>query len=544
MKKQLSIFLFLCQFPFLNFAQNFKQPKIVIGIVVDQMRSDYIYRYWSKLSDDGFKRLIREGFECKNVQYNYIPTLTSPGHASIYTGTTPAVHGIIGNNWFDPKVNAAIYAASDSAVHNLDGIGGMSPKHMLTTTIGDELMLFNNFRSKVIGISLKDRGAIFPAGKSGMAYWLEDNSLRFTTSTYYLRERNPVLSKWVIDFNNRKLPQAYLDSVWSPLYEIKTYTESTSDSNRYEEVLDVTKGNQPVFPYDLKKLKDINVELLRNTPFGDNVLKEFAIAAIEGENLGKDSICDMLLVSFSSPDEIGHSFATHAIETEDTYLRFDLQLSSFLKYLDGKIGKDNFILFLTADHGVLPNPVLLNDHQLPGGFIETNMMTDTLRYFFRTNYSDASLFKYYMNEQVWLNSALVKSKGLDKQKITENLGRYLMKLDIVADVLTRSQLEQNEYVLGRRSLVQKGFNYKRSGDLAIIFQPGFVKTSGPKTGTNHGSPYKYDTSVPLIWYGWNVKPGSTARQINITDIAATVSVMLNICQPSACEGFPIEELVK
>ena len=252
----------------------------------------------------------------------------------------------------------------------------------------------------------------------------------------------------------------------------------------------------------------------------------------------------MLLVSFSSPDEIGHSFATHAIETEDTYLRFDLQLSSFLKYLDGKIGKDNFILFLTADHGVLPNPVLLNDHQLPGGFIETNMMTDTLRYFFRTNYSDASLFKYYMNEQVWLNSALVKSKGLDKQKITENLGRYLMKLDIVADVLTRSQLEQNEYVLGRRSLVQKGFNYKRSGDLAIIFQPGFVKTSGPKTGTNHGSPYKYDTSVPLIWYGWNVKPGSTARQINITDIAATVSVMLNICQPSACEGFPIEELVK
>ena len=545
MTKRVTIFLFAILFPFFGAGQNFKQPKLVIGIVVDQMRNDYIYRYWNKYSNEGFKRLIREGYECKNVQYNYMPTLTAPGHASIYTGTTPAVHGIIGNDWFDPSLNVSINCVSDFLVHAVEGMGGTSsPRRMLSTTIGDELRLFTNFRSKVIGVSLKDRGAILPAGRSGNAYWLDLNSLKFSTSTYYFRDKNPVLPNWVMEFNARRLPQAYLDSTWSPLYDIKSYTESTGDDNQYEELLDWNVGAKPVFNYNLKKLNNTDPELLRKTPFGNTILKEFAIAALEGESLGKDSICDMLLVSFSSTDDVGHAFATHAIEMEDTYLRFDLELAAFLRYLDEKIGKENYLLFLTADHGALPNPMFLNDHQLPGGFIVTNKMTDALRYFFRTNYGDPALFKYYMNNQVWLNSVLLKSKGLDKQKVLDSLALFLMQLDNVADVLTRSQLEKYEYVQGRRGLVQKGFNYKRSGDLAIIFQPGFIRTPGEKTGTNHSEPYRYDTSVPLLWYGWNIKHGSTARQIDITDIAATVSVMLNICQPSGCEGKPIEELTK
>lgn len=528
-----------------KYKSTFSQPKLVVGIVVDQMRSDYIYRYWNKLSDDGFKRLIREGFECKNTQYNYMPTYTGPGHASIYTGTTPSQHGIIGNNWFDASLKAYLYCVTDTSVHSIDGLGGQfSPKNLLTTTIGDELRLFSNFRSKVIGVSLKDRASILPAGKSGMAYWLDENYERFITSSYYIKGKNNSLPEWVSDFNNRRLPQMYLDSVWRPLFDINTYTESTPDNNVYEEVFDTASGAKPVFDYNLKKLRLSNHDLLRQTPFGNTLLKEFAIAAIEGENLGSDSICDMLLVSFSSTDYVGHAFATHAVETEDTYLRLDRELAAFLKYLDKKVGKNNYLVVLTADHGALPNPVFLNDHQLPGGYIEAKMMSDTIKHFFRMNYQSEAVFRSYINDQVYLNDSLIKVKNLDKQNITLELGRFLMKLDIVADVVSRSQLENAEFNSGPRNLVQHGFNYKRSGDLAVIFKAGFIQSYTGKKGTTHGSAYKYDTSVPLLWYGWNVQHGNSARSINITDIAATLSIMLNICQPSGCEGKPILEVIR
>ena len=529
-----------------SFAQqSFSQPRLIIGIVVDQMRSDYIYRYWNKLGNDGFKRLIREGFECKNTQYNYIPTYTGPGHASIYTGTTPAIHGIIGNNWYDPLSKSVVYCVADTSYRAIGESGGqVSPGRLLSTTIGDELNLFSNFRSKVIGISLKDRAAVLPAGKSGLAYWLDENSTNFITSNYYISKRQPELPKWLIEFNKRKLPAFYLDTIWKPLYDIKSYTESTDDNNLYEQSLVLSPGAQPVFDYDLRKLDKSDHDLIKKTPFGNSLLKDFAIATIEGEKLGKDEFSDMLFISFSSTDYVGHNYATHAIETEDTYLRLDLEIADFLKYLDQKLGKDNVLLFLTADHGVMQNPVFMNDNKLPGGYVVSSSIADTIRYFFRNKYKNAAIFSYYINDQVWLNDSLLTELKINKKIVIEELSSFLMRLPNVAEVVSKYQLQNAEYLEGRRSLLQNGFNFQRSGDIAIIFNPGYIERSGSGKGTTHSSLYKYDTSVPLLWYGWNIKPGFMSNRVNITDIAATLAIMLNICQPSGCSGKPIDALIR
>lgn len=520
------------------------QPKLVVGIVIDQMRADYIYRFWSKYGENGFKKLVNEGFECSNTQYNYVPTYTAPGHTSIYTGTTPETHGIIGNNWFVKSSGVTTYCAADTSVHAVGGSeksGQMSPRRLLCTTIGDELRLFSNFRSKVIGVSLKDRGAIYPAGSSGRAYWYDNFSGNFITSTYYTSE----LPDWVNKFNSQHLPDKYLSGVWSPLLNINEYVESTADNTPYENVIDTTSGALPVFNYDLNKLRTMDPDLLRRTPFGNTITKEIAIAAIEGEKLGEDNICDMLAVSFSSTDYVGHAFGTNAIETEDTYLRLDRDIADLLEYLNKKFGKENVLVFLTADHAAVPNPVFLKDNKLPGGYIYDDVITSKIKSFLKSNYGDTGIFRYYINDQVYLNDSLIKVKNLDKEDITKDLKQLVLTFDFVADAMTSAEITSEDYIYGMRGMVHRGFNIKRSGDVVLIYQPGYIESYGgrrPTAGTTHGSPYRYDTMVPLYWYGWKIRNGATVREVNITDVAATLSSLLKICQPSGCSGKPVVEL--
>lgn len=545
--KKIIFFLFINVFALAGISQTTKpivkasKPKLVVGIVIDQMRYDYIFRFWDKFGNEGFKKLVNEGFFCKNTNYNYVPTYTGPGHASIYTGTTPAVHGIIANDWFDKSKNALLYCADDEKVNGVGTTakeGKRSPVNMLTTTITDELRISSNMKSKVIGIALKDRSAILPAGHTAnAAYWYDGSIGSFISSTYYMNE----LPIWVQEFNKKELPKKYLSQPWNTLLPIDQYTESLSDDNKYETI---AKGEtKPVFPHDLPKLMAANggLGLIRNTPFGNSLTKDFAIETIKQENLGKSSATDFLAVSFSSPDYIGHSYGPNSIEQEDDYLRLDKELAELLKFIELQVGKGNALVFLTADHAAPEVPAYLTDLKIPSGYIREDRMIDSLKKQLAKTFGD-SLVLSYSNQQIFLNHLVIDAKKLYLPQIQEEVASFIQKFPQVAEVLTATTLNNSQFIEGSRYLMQKGYNAKRSGDVLVNYLPAYIPYM--PTGTTHGSPYSYDTHVPLIFYGWNIKQGSSTEQIYITDLAATLAMMLNIQFPNGCTGKPISFLIK
>lgn len=518
-------------------AQNQEptKPKLVIGIVVDQMRYDYLYKYWDKYGNEGFKKLVTEGYNCKNTSYNYVPTYTGPGHASIYTGTTPAIHGIIANNWFDKKNKKEVYCTEDksvSTVGNEGNAGKMSPHRMLTTTFGDEQKVFSNKKSKVIGIALKDRGAILPAGHAAdAAYWFDGKSGNWITSSYYMKE----LPQWVKEFNKKQLAKQYLSGEWKTLLPIDQYTESAPDENNFEESFD--KNSKPVFPYNLNELsKQMGFELIRSTPWGNTITKDFAIETLKKENLGKGDHTDVLTVSFSSTDYIGHRFGPQSVELEDCYLRLDKDLGEFILFLESWVGKNNLLLFLTADHGAVEVPSYLMKNKIPAGYFDSSILVDSLNRFLIDTYKD-SLLLAYDNQQVFLNTQKIEKQKLNIDEVETKIAFYLMQLEGVSSCITASDLNKTDFTDPIRKRLQYGFNCERSGNVLLNYRPGWIEYA--KTGTTHGSGYSYDTHVPLCWYGFNIKSGSTLKSIDITDIAPTVSLLLNIPFTSGCIGKPI-----
>ncbi len=523
-----------------------KKPKLVIGIVVDQMREDYLYAYWDKYGENGFKKLVRKGFHCRNTHYNYVPTYTGPGHASIYTGATPAVHGIVGNHWFDRQENKRVYCAQDSTVSTIGAegkAGQMSPHRMRSSTVGDELKIASGTRSKVIGIALKDRGSILPAGHAAnAAYWFDDQSGNFISSSYYLSD----LPEWVKAFNARKRAEILLSEPWTTLLPIDRYTESLPDDTPYEKPF---KGEEkPVFPHNLPAIRAArggDFALIKSTPAGNTLTKEFALAALIGENLGRNGSTDMLCLSFSSTDYIGHQFGPKAIETEDTYLRLDRDLAEIISYLEKHIGKENFILFLTADHAASEVPAHLSDMRIPSGYTDLEKyvpaLENTLRKAFPLQDTAQRFVKYLINQQVYLDHTLLEKQGFELEKVTEKTAAFFRELPSVAEVLTAPLLLQHEYTVGIRRLMYLGFQSTRSGDVLINLQPGWVEYY--TTGTTHGSPYSYDTHIPLLWYG-AIPKGFSVRKMEITQIAPTLSQLLSIPFPNSSDGRVIEELFR
>ncbi|HLC84123.1 MAG TPA: alkaline phosphatase PafA [Bacteroidia bacterium] len=545
--KKIIFFLLLNSIVLTSISQTQKpvakptKPKLVVGIVIDQMRYDYIYRFWDKYGNDGFKKLVNEGFFCKNTNYNYVPTYTGPGHAAIYTGTTPAVNGIIANDWFDKLSNRNMYCSEDNKVVGVGTTareGKRSPVNMLTSTISDELRISTNMKSKVIGIALKDRGAILPAGHSAnAAYWYDGSSGCFISSTYYMKE----LPIWVQEFNKKELPKKYLSQPWNTLLPIEQYTESLPDDNKYETVY---KGEtKSVFPHDLPKLYPINggLGMIRGTPFGNTLTKDFAIETIKKENLGKSGATDFLAISFSTPDYIGHNYGPNSIEQEDDFLRLDLELAELIKFIELQVGKGNALIFLTADHAAPEVPSYLLDLKIPAGYVNEWMMLDSLKKYLNKTYGD-SLVLSYSNQQIFLNNKVIEAKKLYLQQVQEDVAAFMIKFNDVSEVITGTTMNNTQYTEGVRYLMQKGYNAKRSGDVLVNYLPGYVDYM--PTGTTHGSPYSYDTHVPLLFYGWNIKQGSSTEQVYITDIAPTLAMMLNIQFPNGCTGKPISFLVK
>jgi len=523
-------------------AKNSK-PKVVVGIVIDQMRYDYLARFYNKYSDNGFKKLMNQGYNCKNANFNYAPTYTGPGHASIYTGTTPMFHGIVANNWYVREAENTTYCAFDSTVATVGSstkkVGQMSPKNLISSTIGDELRLFSNMKSRVFSVSLKDRAAILPGGHlSNGSYWFDSKTGNFVTSTYYTNE----LPKWVVDFNAQHLADKYLSKPWNTLLPIEQYTESAADDNPYEGLF---KGEtKPVFPHNLPAMySKTDFEVIKSTPFGNSLTKDLALAAIKGEKIGKNGYTDFLAISFSATDYIGHKMGPQSIELEDTYIRLDRDIAELVSALEAEYGKDGFVMFLTADHAAAYVPQLEMDLKMNAGYFSDKKYEESLNSFIKAKYNTEGLVSAIMNNQIYLNHKLIQEKDIDLEDLQEEIVSFTLKFDGVANAYTTEQL--NGPALNNKSavLIQNGFYIKRSGDIAILLEPQWLDDYS-HTGTSHGSTYSYDTHVPLLWYGWNIKPGFTNAYIEITDIAPTISAFLNIMAPNACSGKPILNLTK
>ncbi len=518
-----------------------KAPKLVIGIVVDQMRYDYLYRFSEKYGQGGFKRLMGEGFNCRNHHYDYSPTVTAAGHAAIFTGSIPAVDGIVGNDWYDQKLGRSVYCVEDTSVTTVgtdSKAGLMSPKNLLVSTITDQLHLATNFQSKTIGIALKDRGAILPAGHTAnAAYWFDSKDGSWISSSFYMKD----LPQWVKDVNAKKLPQKYMAQGWKTLLPIEQYTESTVDNKPFESKF--TGEQTPTFPHELAAQAGVNLlEVIKSTPWGNTLTKDFAIDAITNEKLGKGTATDFLTVSFSSTDYVGHAFGPNSIEAEDTYLRLDKDIAELLTFLDKSVGKENVLIFLSADHGVSDVAGYWQEKKMPAGVYESTKAMDEIKAALKQQFGEGDFIKAEDNYQIYLNHSVLKDKKLSTEQVFEVVREVLLKRGDVSDVVNLHNLANSTLPSYQLNFVRNGYNPRRSGDILYVLNPSWYV--GRKTGTTHGVTYRYDTHVPLLWYGWKIKAGETSVRTAISDIAPTVADLLNILEPNGAIGNVIVDVVK
>lgn len=522
------------------FSQGVPRPKLVVGIVVDQMRWDYLYRYSERYTADGFKRMLNDGFSCENTFIPYTPTYTAAGHTSVYTGSVPAIDGIIGNNWYDRQQRKGVYCADDSSVRAIgstSAAGKMSPKNMWTNTITDELRLATNFQSKTIGIALKDRGAILPAGHSAnAAYWFDNSVGGWITSTYYGMTELP---DWVKKINDKKLPDQYLQGNWNTLYPIESYKQSTADSKVYEGNIG---GEDNTFPHMTSGITSNKYESFRQTPFGNTATFELAKAAVDAEKLGQRGITDFLAVSFSSTDYVGHTFGPNSIEAEDTYLRFDKDLAAFFKYLDLKVGKGQYLVFLTADHGAAHVPSFLKENKMPGGAMDDATIKKMLNDGAEKKFGVKNAILEVMNYQLYLNYETLDAEKTNQKEFKSWAISELMKLPAIMSAFDLHELPTVPIPEKIKKMVENGYNQKLSGDIQFLFMPQWF--DGWDKGTTHGTWNPYDAHIPLLFYGWKIKPGKTNRETYMTDISATLAALLRIQMPNGCVGHVIDEVTK
>ena len=519
---------------------NSSKPKLVVGLVIDQMRWDFLYRYADQYSANGFKRLSGEGFSCENTLISHLPTYTACGHSGIYTGSVPAITGIIGNYWFDKSTGKSVYCSEDSTVKGVgsnNAAGKMSPRNMWATSITDELRLSNNFQSKVIGISLKDRGGIFPAGHSAnAAYWFDDEGGNWISSTYYMN----MLPQWVNAFNERKIPAAFMKQDWNTLLPVKEYVQSTADAVPFEAAIPGEKTN--AFPHRLSEIKEQQFLAFRYTPFANTFTLDFAKNAIENEKLGTGSVTDFLAVSLSSPDYAGHEFGPNSIEIQDMYLRLDRDIAVLLDFLDNKFGKDSYLFFLTADHGVAHVPAFLEANKMQAGSFNVYSLVTQINDSIEKQFGFKGAVLKYDNHQLYLNLEDMARKGLDERMIKKSVIAMLKRLPFTLQVFETDKLFETNLPQSIKEMFANGFNPKRSGDIQLTYKPGYMDRGG--TGTTHGQWNPYDTHIPLLWYGWGINKGKTHREIHMTDIAPTLAALLQIQMPNGCVGKVITEIIR
>jgi hypothetical protein len=522
-------------------AQNLQRPKLVVGIVVDQMRWDYLYRYYDRYSNDGFKRLLNGGFSCENTFINHLPSVTGVGHATIYTGAVPSLHGIAANEWVDQLSGKSVYCVSDSSVRPVGNAssteGKMSPRNLLTTTVTDELRMATNFRSKVVGVSLKDRASILPAGHTPTAcFWLDDASANFITSTYYADQ----LPEWVNNFNGKKRIDQLISKGWNTLYPINTYKQSDADAKAYEGLFSGETAS--VFPHDIKTLYAKEKGSFRNTPFGNTLTLEFALEVLNAYQLGKGEATDFLAINFASTDYVGHKFGPNSIEVEDTYLRLDKDLAELFRTLDAKIGKGQWLVFLTADHAAAHAIGFMQEHNLPANYWRAAPLADSLNRILSAKFGTSKLVRSITNYQVNFDLNKISSANLDFNAIRQTAVDFLQRQPGIAYAVDMAWIGRAPVPEKIKTMMVNGYNFKRSGQIQIVLNAGLFDAYS-RTGTTHGEWNPYDTHIPLLWFGWNIKHGASNREIHMEDIAPTLSALLHIQMPNGSVGKVIEEVM-
>jgi len=517
------------------------RPKLVVGIVVDQMRWDYLYRFYRLYGQGGFRRMLHEGFTCENTYINYLPSVTAIGHSTIFTGSVPSIHGIAGNEWTDQVTGAQVYCTGDSTVHGIGGgnpaDGRMSPRNLLATTITDELKMATQFQSRVVGISLKDRAAILPGGHTAnAAFWLDDSTGNFISSSYYMDS----LPGAVTAFNRGKNIEKYLQSDWTTVYNQSEYKESDPDDEAYEGRFPGEAA--PVFPHKIKSAYARSHGSFRSTPFGNSLTLQFAATILDAYQLGSGEATDFLTINCASTDYVGHLFGPNSVEAEDTYIRLDRDLANFFSLLDEKIGKGKYLVFLTADHGAAHDVGYSKQHRIPADFFVTKDIVASLDQLLQQKFGLQKVIRSAANYQISLDQDKIISAHADYEAVKNSIVEYFNRLPGVSFAVDMDKIGIAPIPEPIRTMIINGYNYKRSGQIQVVFQPSWLD-SWAKTGTTHGTWSPYDTHIPLLFMGWDVRPGASAARVNMTDIAPTLATMLHIQTPSGSVGKPITDLL-
>jgi predicted AlkP superfamily pyrophosphatase or phosphodiesterase len=540
---KLIITFFALFFALTTFGQRNIKPKLVVGIVVDQMCYDYLYRFSCHFTEGGFNKFLKKGLNCRNVVYNYVPTYTGPGHASIYTGTTPNNHGIVGNEWYNRQTNNAINCVSDnnsSTIGSISEEGKASPINLKTYTITDQLkMTYPN--AKVVSMSIKDRGAILPGGHlSDGSYWFDYASGTFITSSFFKKE----LPKWVANFNSKNNAQTYTKT-WDLLLPKEKY--QSVDDSPYEIL--IGGKSTPTFPYDFQKMAGgkLNTQYFTVSPFANTLLTDFALESIKNENLGLDKQTDMLCISYSTPDIAGHTFGPYSLEIEDMYVRLDRELERLLTNLETNFGKDGVVVFLTADHAVVPVPQMLMDKKLPGGYLFLAQYMNELKSASLSKFN-CDLIQHETNQNIYLDLKKIDSLKLNKNEIASFFAEKIKLWPNVKAVFTSQELSNSARDNEWKDMVRLGYEAKRSGEIIFIMEPGYLvkelDSEKAHRGTSHGSSFNYDTHVPLLWYGAQIPSKDDFESYKIIDIAPTLTHILNLQRSGAMTGQPILEVLK
>ncbi len=522
-------------------SSSVPRPKLVVGIVVDQMRWDYLYRYYDRFGSGGFKRMLNGGFSCENTLMNHLPSVTGVGHAIVYSGAIPAVNGIAGNEWVEQFTGKSLYCTFDSTVQPVGAAsavdGRMSPRNLLVTTIGDELRMATNLESKVIAISLKDRASVLPGGHmANAAYWFDDASANFISSTYYMDS----LPNWVIAFNKKRRVDALIEKGWSPIYPMNSYKASDPDTAWYEGLFPGEKNSG--FPHNLKEIYTRTKSAFRNSPFGNTLTLEFVKEAMNAYQLGKGKSTDMLAINFASTDHAGHFFGVNSMEIEDVYLRLDKELAELFQLLDEKVGRGQWLSFLTADHGASHAVGYLKKNRIPSEYYQTRVMMDTLNKILEEKYKLRPLILSINNNQLNFDQQRILMMKLDYEGIKKTSVEFLQRYPGVMFAVDVSNIGLAPIPQKLKTMIINGYHFKRSGGVEYIMSPAW--SSGGRTGTGHGSWYPYDTHIPLLWYGWNIKPGKLNRETYMSDIAPTLAAMLRVQVPNGSTGDVISEVMK
>jgi predicted AlkP superfamily pyrophosphatase or phosphodiesterase len=490
-------------------------------IVIDQFRYDYLTRFRAEYTG-GFDRLMKTGAFFSNAYFQHFPTVTAVGHGTVLTGATPSVSGIINNEWFDTDTGARVTSVYDPKVRLLGGSGGAgaSPHRLMVSTVGDELKMSGKSPSKVIGVSYKDRAAILPPGHmADGAYWFDDKTGSFVSSTFYFED----LPAWVKEFNSAGRSRQYSNREWKSL--------SQSAGN----------GNGQV----LKKLPEAGspgyFDALESSPFGNELLTGFAERAIEAERLGTRGATDLLTVSFSSNDHLGHEVGPDSVEVREMSLQTDRVIGDFFRFLDGKIGLDNILVVLTGDHGVAPLPETMAARKMPGGRLSDKVALNAVQSALTARFGEGDWIRFGSYGTFYFNGDLIRQKNLKASEVHETAAAALLKIPQVFRVYTREQLIAGQVLpdqVGRRVL--NGFHVARGGDVIALLNPYWMFSGH---GTTHGSAFHYDSHVPLIFMGPGVKPGRYDQNVALNDLAPTLAAMLDVETPSGSSGRVLTEML-